>query len=75
MVIYSIQPLLFNYNLMNTTMGMAETNIMWNVTSSVIVTIIGVYYFNETIEYNSMLGIVFGIIAIILLNYKKNAPT
>lgn len=69
MILYSLQPLLFNYNMKTTKMGMAETNILWNITSTIIVTIIGVYYFKEKLENHSKLGITFGIIAIFLLNY------
>ena len=69
MILYSLQPLLFNYNMKTSTMGMAETNILWNITSTIMVTIVGVYYFKEKLENHSILGIAFGIISIILLNY------
>jgi multidrug transporter EmrE-like cation transporter len=71
MVIYSFQPILFSYNMTLTSMGMVETNILWNVLSTLLVTFVGLYYFNEKVEYHTMMGIILGILSIVFLNYTS----
>lgn len=68
---YMLQPLLFAYILKHSTYGMAEVNIFWDVFSIIIVTFIGVYYFNESIKNIQILGILFTVIGIILIDYPS----
>ncbi len=68
---YMLQPLLFAYILKHSSYGMAEANIFWDVFSIIIVTFIGVYYFNKSIKNIQILGILFTIIGIILIDYPS----
>lgn len=68
---YMLQPLLFAYVLKYSSYGMAEANIFWDVFSIIIVTFIGVYYFKEPIKNIQILGILFTIIGIILIDYPS----
>lgn len=64
-LIYAIQPLIFlqslNYE------GIAIMNIIWNVLSSVFVTLEGIYIFNEKITNTKMLGIILSLPCMYLL--------
>jgi multidrug transporter EmrE-like cation transporter len=64
-LIYISQPLIFlqslNYE------GIAVMNIIWNVLSSVFVTIEGIYIFNEKITHTKMLGIILSLPCMYLL--------
>ena len=72
MLIYSLQPLLF-YNVMKQgKYGIGITNILWNIISSIIVLLFGISYFNEKINKIQIIGIVFGILSLYLIDYKKN---
>jgi len=71
-IIYSLQPLLFYYVIKNSEFGIAEMNIYWNIVSSILVTIIGIYYFKEKINNFGLIGIILGVLSVILLNYKEN---
>jgi multidrug transporter EmrE-like cation transporter len=51
--------------------GIGITNILWNIVSSIIVLLFGVSYFNEKINKIQVIGIVFGIISLYLIDYKK----
>lgn len=47
--------------------SLAQMNVLWDVTSDVFVTIVGVYFFKEAITSHQKIGIVLAIISIILL--------
>lgn len=65
MLVYSIQPLIF-YNAMSVE-SMSVMNILWDVMSDVIVTIIGFVVFGETFTVQQWLGLAFSLIGITLL--------
>jgi len=69
MVIYSLQPLLFLKSLQYETMTVM--NIMWDITSDIFVTIIGLFYFKEKLSTLKKVGIAFAFIAIVLLSYDS----
>ncbi len=47
--------------------SLTQMNVLWDVTSDVFVTIVGIYVFNEAIGYKQQMGILLAIISIILL--------
>ena len=55
MAIYSLQPLLFYKAL--SIKGMAILNVLWDATSSVLIALVGVFYFGEKISLINWLGI------------------
>ena len=65
MAIYSLQPLLF-YKVLSVK-GMAILNILWDTISTILVTIVGAFYFGEKISLTNWLGIFLCIIGIILV--------
>ena len=64
-LIYTLQPVIFlqslNYE------GIAIMNILWNLLSSVFVTLEGIYIFNEKITHTKMLGIILSLPCMYLL--------
>jgi len=74
-IIYTLQPILFANILKNSSYGIVEINIFWNVISLVCVTLIGIYYFKEHIKNIQMLGIIFAVSGIILINLPSTQYT
>lgn len=50
---------------------LAITNALWNVSSIVLVTFIGVFYFGEKLDNYGKLGILFAILSIVFMEYKN----
>jgi uncharacterized membrane protein len=67
MIIYSIQPLLFYYSLKYNN-SITVSNIMWDLTSDILVTFVGIFILREYLSTKQLIGLVLGFIAIILLN-------
>lgn len=65
-MIYTLQPILFS-KLLRYNNSIGISNILWNVTSSIIILIFGVYKFNEKFSRKHIIGIILGIISLILL--------
>ena len=69
MLVYACQPLLFleslNYN------SLTIMNLLWDVISDVIVTSIGLFYFQEKLSNMKKVGVFFSFISIILLSWKE----
>jgi drug/metabolite transporter (DMT)-like permease len=63
-IIYSFQPILFYMSLKYSTL--TSMNILWDLMSDVIITIIGLLYLKEKLHYTSKWGLIFAFIAIIL---------
>jgi multidrug transporter EmrE-like cation transporter len=66
MAIYSLQPLLFFKGL--PVKGMAILNILWDSISSVLIAVIGAFYFGEKISLTNWLGIFLCTAGIILVD-------
>ena len=68
MLVYSTQPLIFYKSL--SVESMTVMNILWDVMSDVIVTIIGIFVFGEVLTMHQYIGIAFSIIGISLLGIR-----
>jgi drug/metabolite transporter (DMT)-like permease len=68
MFIYSLQPLLFYQGLKGN--GLTVMNLLWDVMSDVVVTVIGVFYFSEKLSNFKKAGVILSFISIILLTWK-----
>jgi len=64
-LVYGFQSVIFYKSLSFS--NMTIMNIMWDVISDVLVTIVGLYYFKEVTDWKQKLGIVLAIVSIILL--------
>jgi multidrug transporter EmrE-like cation transporter len=71
-VIYALQPILFLYALQFE--GMAVVNLLWNLLSSVTVSLVGIWYFKEKLTPAKTVGAILSVIAIFLLSFD-NATT
>jgi multidrug transporter EmrE-like cation transporter len=66
MIVYALQPVLFYFSLKFETLTVM--NLLWDVISDVIVTLIGLLVFKETIGPYKKAGVIFSFISIILLS-------
>lgn len=64
-VVYAMMPLLIVKVLKYE--GIGTTNMVWNIFSTTIVLLMGYFLFNETLTHYQFLGVMFGILAIVLL--------
>ena len=49
--------------------GIGTTNMIWNIFSTVFVLLMGYFIFRETLSHTQLLGILFGVTAIILIAF------
>jgi drug/metabolite transporter (DMT)-like permease len=68
MLIYSLKPLIFLKSL--SFESMTVMNILWDVSSDIIVSLIGLFYFKEQISIHKKIGLFFAFIAILLFSYE-----
>ena len=61
---------LFYYGLKST--SMTELNIVWNIFSSILVTILGIYYFSEKLNNIKTIAVLLGIISIVLFSLNSD---
>ena len=71
MALYSLQPLILWRAL--SFESVTVMNILWNLISDIVVTIVGVFVLGETIGLRKWLGIVFGLIAMYLFTFEDGA--
>jgi len=68
-ILYGLQILIFYYGLHKT--SMSSLNIIWNLTSNVLVSLIGIYYFSEKFNNLKIVAFVFAFIAIGLFGIEN----
>lgn len=68
MLVYACQPLLFLQSLKFS--SLTVMNLMWDVMSDVVVTIIGLFYFKEKLTKFKKMGVILSLVSIILLTWK-----
>jgi multidrug transporter EmrE-like cation transporter len=68
-LIYALQPWIFLSAMSRSSLTIM--NLMWDLTSDVMVTIVGLVYFKEKIGRIKMLGLVLAFIALFLMGYKE----
>ena len=67
--VYGSQALIFYKTLAIESMGIM--NILWDVISDILVALIGVYYFGETLNTIQILGIGLSMVGMSMLRYKS----
>lgn len=65
-IIYTIQPWIFLKSLDGE--SMTVMNLLWDVLSDVLVTIEGLYFFNEKLTHTKMIGVGLSFISVMLLS-------
>lgn len=69
MLMYSLQPYIFLQALQYE--SMTVMNILWDVISDILVTVMGIFYFKEQISSLKQVGLMFAFIAIVLMSYDE----
>lgn len=64
-MLYAVQPFIF-YKALDYT-SMTKMNVLWDVSSDIMVTAIGLWWFHEHITYRQMIGIMLGVVSISLI--------
>jgi multidrug transporter EmrE-like cation transporter len=67
-LLYAIQPILFSKSLKIDGIGIGIMNIIWNVISTCIILAVGVFLFSEKMNAYKWAGVIFSVIALILLS-------
>ncbi len=67
MLAYAIDPIIFYFAIKAE--GMAMMNLVWNLVSNVVVTLIGVFLFKEFISPTKMVGIALSFVALFFMSY------
>jgi len=68
-ILYGLQILIFYYGLHKTSMTIL--NIKWNLTSNILVTLIGIYYFGERINNLKIIAFVLAFLSIVLFGIES----
>uniref|UniRef100_A0A6C0DSH5 EamA domain-containing protein n=1 Tax=viral metagenome TaxID=1070528 RepID=A0A6C0DSH5_9ZZZZ len=66
--VYAFQPWIFLSSLSGSSLTIM--NLMWDLTSDIMVTLVGVFYFREQIGRVRLIGLVLGFIALVLMAQK-----
>ena len=69
MLIYSFQPYFFLLALQHE--SMTVMNILWDIISDILVTVMGIFYFKEEISSMKQVGLAFAFVAIVLMSYDE----
>jgi multidrug transporter EmrE-like cation transporter len=64
-LVYGFQSIVFYKALSFATL--TTMNIVWDVTSDVLVTLMGLYFFKEALTWSQKIGVLFAMIAMVLL--------
>jgi drug/metabolite transporter (DMT)-like permease len=68
-LLYAASPFLFLEGLKGETLTIL--NLIWDLTSDLIITLIGFFYFHESLSYTKGLGVLFSFMALFLLSYES----
>jgi len=68
MIVYSLQPILFLKSLSFS--SLTVMNLLWDVASDVLVTLVGLFYFKEELSLPKKFGVGLSLISIVLLSYS-----
>lgn len=69
-IFYGLQILIFYYGLAYSTM--VELNVIWNILSSFLVTLIGIYLFNEKLNSMKIIAILLGTLSVVLFSLSDD---
>jgi drug/metabolite transporter (DMT)-like permease len=69
-LIYAVQPIIFYYSMRYTTM--TSMNMMWDLASDILVTLVGIFILHETLGISAKLGVIFGFVALYFFSQEKS---
>jgi multidrug transporter EmrE-like cation transporter len=69
--VYAINPLIFLRALNKE--SLTVMNLVWDLTSDLLITFIGLFVFAETISPMKLLGVLFGMVGLFLMTYESSA--
>jgi len=67
-LVYASQPFIFLSSLSGSSMTIM--NLMWDLTSDIMVTLVGLIYFSEQIGRTRLIGLLLGFVALVLMAQK-----
>lgn len=70
-LLYASTPFIFLKGLQGETLTIL--NLVWDLSSDLIVTIIGLFFFGETIGYTKALGVCLSFVSLFLMSYESEA--
>lgn len=65
---YAVQPWIFLSSLSGSSLTIM--NLMWDLTSDIMVTLVGLFYFREQIGRTRLIGLILGFVALVLMAQK-----
>ena len=68
-IVYAVQPWIFLLSLRME--SLTVMNLLWDVLSDVIVTLIGLFYFGESLSWSKKLGVVLSLFSVYLLTHEE----
>jgi len=71
-LIYALEPMLFWQSMMITGEGITVMNLVWDLTSDVIITILGLVWFGEKVHGLRMVGVCLSLVALTIFATTNN---
>ena len=68
MIMSSFLPFVFLMLLLSTEITLPSANLIWDISSGIIIIFIGLYYFGDRITHKQTIGILTAFLALFLLN-------
>ena len=68
-VLYALSPFLFLHGLK--TESLTILNLVWDLSSDLIITLIGLFFFMEKISYTKMIGVGLSFVSLLLMTYES----
>ena len=68
-VLYAFSPFLFLHGLK--TESLTILNLVWDLSSDLIITLIGLFFFMEKISYTKMMGVALSFVSLLLMTYES----
>ena len=68
-VLYALSPFLFLHGLK--TESLTILNLVWDLSSDLIITLIGLFFFLEKISYTKMIGVGLSFVSLLLMTYES----
>jgi len=72
-LVYALEPFLFLQAMRVTGEGLAVVNLVWNLSSDIMVTLIGVFWFGEKIHGARWIAVAMSLVALTLFAYTDTA--
>jgi multidrug transporter EmrE-like cation transporter len=71
LIVYAANPFIFLTALRKE--SLTVMNLVWDLTSDLLITFIGLFVFSETISPMKMLGVLFSLVGLFLMTYESSA--